>query len=224
MKSAKTLALGIFSIIFFSCNKNEISSRIEKFDQIASLNSTSERRVAFEMLTASDKASFWKYHINKKIPSLTNSQKKMVNEVYKYISANLYDNTTNDHIIFTTSVVPNWLKKAEEVFTKDKIFDLFYFMEGELKEVIKRTGSNASMRTELIDPKYDESAPDCICNIGSSYTCKKTTISAGFPSGVTVTTTYGSCSYSYNNAVCDYDSYGCGYLMAWACNGNQCTY
>jgi hypothetical protein len=30
-----------------------------------------------------------------------------------------------------TLIIPNWLSKAENVFTKDKLWELFYIMEGE---------------------------------------------------------------------------------------------
>jgi hypothetical protein len=62
-----------------------------------------------------------------------------------------------------------------------------------------------------------------LCNIGSTYTCKKKEITVG-TTGITFKEVYGSCSYSSTNGVCDRDDYGCGFMGWWSCNGNTCTF
>ena len=223
MKRYTAFATAILLVGFTleSCKKESFSG-VEKFESLLSLPSSAEMRIAFTEMTSSEKLNFWKYNLRKNMDGLSVIQKKLVSEIYEQFSPAAYENGSNDNVRLKTLIIPNWLAKAETMFSKDKMWELFYFMEG---EKIVRASPDSYVLEQVPESElyfYSESAPNCLCNIGSSYTCKKKEISVGTDSGIKVT--YGSCSYSKNNGICDRDSYGCGFALMWACNGNTCTF
>jgi hypothetical protein len=208
--------------IFQSCRKETVHN-VPKYESLRNLPNAAEMRIAFIELTSAEKASFWKYNIKKNIPGMTPSQKTIVMDLYQKLSPAVYENGTSDNITFKTLFVPDWLKKAETIFSKSKIWEMFYFLEGEQIAGTINSSYSLDQVPQSQIAAYDESAPNCLCNIGSSYSCKKREISVG-TSGANIKEIYGSCTYSRNAYVCDRDDYGCGFMSAWACNGNLCTY
>lgn len=208
--------------ILQSCQK-ETYQGVAKFENLRNLKDAGKMRIAFNGLTSIEKADFWRHNLKSGMIGLTASQRKLVMEIYNKLSPAIYEKGTNDYITFTTLVVPAWLKKAEALFSKDKISELFYFLEGE--KVVDAAASSYVLDQVPREPVayYSESAPDCLCNIGSSYTCKKKQIEVG-TGGAKMTVTYGSCNYTTNAYVCDRDDYGCGFSGLWSCNGNNCTF
>ena len=221
MKRYTHFAAAILFIGFTSqsCEK-ESFSRVEKFESLLSLPGSSERRIAFNQLASTDKANFWKYNLRKNMNELTGIQRKLVTEIYDQLSPAAYEKGSNDNVQLKTLIIPKWLEKAEPLFSKDKLWKLFYFMEG---EKIVRVSANSYVMEQVPQTEfYNESAPDCLCNIGSSYTCKKKSITVG--TSTTINVTYGSCSYTKAGGICDRDDYGCGFSQLWSCNGNTCTF
>jgi len=202
-----------------SCKKESFSG-VEKFESLLSLPGSSERRIAFNELASTDKANFWKYNLRKNMDGLTGIQRKLVGEIYDQLSPAAYENGSNDNVRLKTLIVPKWLAKAETLFSKDRLWELFYFMEGE--KIVSVSPDSYILEQVPQSEFYSESAPDCLCNIGSSYTCKKKQISIGTSSSINVT--YGSCSYTKRAGICDRDDYGCGFGQLWSCNGNTCTF
>ena len=226
MKRYTHVALAILLLGFTgqSCKKdsNESFSRVEKFDNLLSLPGSDRVRIAYSELAAPEKAEFWKYNLRKKMDGMTAVQWKLISEINRLISPAIYEDGSNENIKMKTLIVPNWLSRADNVFTKSKLWELFYFMEGE-KVINVNPQPYVLEQTEPVSSFYDESAPNCLCNIGSAYTCRKKEISVGLTS-TGIKETYGSCSYNKNNGVCDRDDYGCGFMGWWACNGNTCTF
>lgn len=224
MKNYTTLVAAILLLcfMFHSCKKEAIQE-VPKFENLRNLPDAAEKRIAFNGLTSIEKADFWKYNLKNYMNSLTPMQKNLVMDIYKKLSPTVYEKGTADYITFTTLIIPGWLKKAEAIFSKDKISELFYSMEGE--KVVNSTANSYALEQvpQEAVTYYSESAPDCICNIGSSYSCKKKAIEVG-TGGVKMTVSYGSCNYSTRSSICDRDDYGCGFSGLWACNGNTCTY
>lgn len=209
----------LLCFILQSCKKETLQG-VAKFENLRNLTNAAEMRIAFTELTSSEKADFWKYNLRNSMIGLTPLQRKLVRDIYNKLSPAVYERGTNDNITFTTLVIPGWLKKADGIFSKDKISELFYFMEGE--KIVNNTASSYVLEQVPVT-YYSESAPDCLCNIGSSYSCKKKEIEVGTGGGK-IKVTYGSCSYSTSAYICDRDDYGCGFLSTWACNGNLCTF
>jgi hypothetical protein len=206
-------------VVLQSCKKETLPGDA-KFENLRNLSDAGKMRIAFNGLTSVEKADFWKYNLKKYLNSMTRPQQKMVMEIYNTLSPAVYEKGTNDNITFTTLIIPGWLKKAEALFSKDKISELFYFLEGE--KIVNTPASSYALEGVPVT-YYSESAPDCLCNIGSSYSCKKKEIVVG-TTGITMKVVYGSCSYSTSAGICDRDDYGCGFSGLWSCNGNSCTF
>ena len=222
MKKVTCFVITVLAIwfLFEACTKETQSDTdTSKFESLRNLKSSAEMRIAFEGLSSFEKASFWKYNIKKSLAGLTRLQRKIILEIHDQISPAAYEKGSNEYILFTTLIVPKWLKMAETVFSRDKISELFYFLEGE--KIVN--SSSDSHRMDQVLPKYDESAPDCKCNIGSSYSCKKREVTVG-TRGAEIKIAYGSCTYSSSAYICDRDDYGCGLIGMWACNGNDCAF
>ncbi len=212
----------LFCFILQSCKKETLQN-VSKFESLRKLPNAAEMRIAFIELTSAEKASFWKYNIKKSIPGMNPSQKNLIMDLFQRLSPAVYENGTTENLTFTTLVIPAWLKKAELLFSKSKISELCYFLEG---EQIAGTATSSYILDQVPQSQlavYSESAPNCLCNIGSSYSCKKREISVG-TTGATIKETYGSCTYSRSAYICDRDDYGCGFLGTWSCNGNLCVY
>ena len=155
---------------------------------------------------------------------LSGMQKKLISEIYDQFSPAAYENGSNDNVRLKTLIIPNWLAKAETLFSKDKLWELFYFMEGEkivsispdsyiLEQVPKCHNHNFIVKVHLI-----------VYVILAVLThARKRELSVG-TNGAGLKITYGSCSYSTSSGICDRDDYGCGYMGLWTCNGNTCTF
>ena len=89
------------------------------------------------------------------------------------LSPAAYESGSNDNVRLKTLIIPNWLAKAETVFSKDKLWELFYFYGGRKNckcfSGFVCPGASCTRSTLF----YSESAPNCLCNIGSTYTCRK---------------------------------------------------
>ena len=212
----------IFFFILQSCKKESLKE-VPKYQSLRNLPNAAAMRIAFIELTSAEKASFWKYNINNNIPGMTPSQKNLIMDLYQRLTPAVYEKGTTENLTFTTLVIPAWLKKAELLFSKSKISELCYFMEGE--QSVGPVGSPYTLdqvpQSQLA--VYSESAPNCLCNIGSTYSCKKREISVG-TTGANIKEVYGSCTYSRSAYICDRDDYGCGFMGLWSCNGNLCVY
>ena len=132
MKRYTAIAAAILFIGFTleSCKKESFSG-VEKFESLLSLPSSAEMRLAFTEMTSTEKVNFWKYNLRKNMDGLSVMQKKLISEIYDQFSPAAYENGSNDNIRLKTLIIPNWLAKAETMFSKDKLWELFYFMEGE---------------------------------------------------------------------------------------------
>jgi hypothetical protein len=217
------VAASLLHIVVFQSCKKETLPGVAKFENLRNLSDAGKMRIAFNGMTSVEKADFWKYNLKNSMTGLTALQKKLVLDIYNQISPAVYENGTTEYITFTTLLIPAWLKKAELIFSKNKISELCYFLEGEQKEGTAVSSYTLEQAPQSQIALYSESAPNCLCNIGSSYSCKKREITVG-TTGATIKETYGSCTYSRSAYICDRDDYGCGFFGAWSCNGNLCSY
>jgi hypothetical protein len=120
------------SLILVSCRKGaDLPDASLKYENLRKLPTASAMRTAFEQLSSIEKSEFLRYWIKKSMSLLDPTQRTLVSEIYQKISPAVYDKNSNDHLVFTTLTVPAWLKQAEPVLSKDKIREMFYFLEGE---------------------------------------------------------------------------------------------
>src|SRR6185436_362209 len=110
MKRYTHVALAILLLGFTgqSCKKdsNESFSRVEKFENLLSLQSSAQMRIAYSKLAAPEKAEFWKYNLRKKMDGLTNVQKKLVDEMSEQVSPDVYENGSDENIRMKTLIIP----------------------------------------------------------------------------------------------------------------------
>jgi hypothetical protein len=217
-------------VLALSCAKKRdtiANNESKKFDEINQMTSASAKSIAFEGLSASEKASFWRRHLSSLIPTLSSTQANAIMPIYKKMTAAVFTKSSQEYEVFKNLIVPEWLVENTPILGREFISNTFYFLENNAYENIVLNSnssdlySGAPIEGELIDPLYDESAPDCICNIGSSWTCKKKSLTVSIPPSYTVT--YGICTHN-TTTKCDRDDYGCGYAGLWSCNGNTCTF
>lgn len=218
MKNNKRLYGFLILMLVFgaACQKgtDNVEDDDKSYEAIMRLPEKSAKRLAFTMLENNQKAAFFTTHINRVRPVLNVAQQAAVDEIRQKIQPSIYDSASTDQVVFNALVIPEWLKKHENTMGRALIEEIFYFLEGpDEKQVLNRNGR----KKMAVAKYYDESAPPCICNLRSSYTCRKQ--SFGFPSGITIE--HGICTY--NGQVCDRDKYGCGFMGLWSCNGNDCA-
>ena len=195
MKRYTQVALAILLVGFTSesCKKESFPG-VEKFENLLSLSSPAQMRIAFNELTATEKADFWKYNLRKKMDGLTGVQRNLISEIYAHLTPGAYESGSSENIRLKTLIVPEWLKKAESVFSQAKLWELFYFHEGE-KVVnvipIPMSWSKLNQLTQYIMKVH----PIVYAILAARYTCKKREISVG-TTGITIKEIYGSCSYT----------------------------
>src|SRR6187402_3581137 len=117
MKRYTHVALAILLLGFTgqSCKKdsNESFSRVEKFENLLSLSSSAQMKIAYAQLAAPEKAEFWRYNLRKRMDGLNIGERKLINEIFALISPSAYENGSDENIKMKTLIVPNWLSKAE---------------------------------------------------------------------------------------------------------------
>lgn len=222
-KLSMTLSLLIALLVVLSCKKNEINSlvpdeisalTIAKYNAIKSLPSAQAKKLSFTSLDPTEKADFWQYHITLALKDLTEQQKELLKEIKNRFVPAIFVEGSTEREIMTSLYIGQWLNKADKIFKADEIGNIFYFLQKETPSIVK---SNKNDGTEV----KAEALPDCMCNLGSAYTCPKVTYHMG-TDGIWGETTYGSCS---NQAPgCKEDNWGCGLGGLFYCNGNKCTY
>src|SRR5687767_3801445 len=79
MKRYTQVALAILLVGFTSesCKKESFPG-VEKFENLLELSSPALLRIAFNELTATEKADFWKYNLRKKMDGLTGVQRNLI--------------------------------------------------------------------------------------------------------------------------------------------------
>src|SRR6185436_1194314 len=100
------LAILFLGLTGQSCKKdsNESFSRVEKFENLLSLPSSDQMRIAYSELAAPEKAEFWKYNLRKKMDGLNIGEKKLINEIFAQISPSAYENASNENIRMKTLI------------------------------------------------------------------------------------------------------------------------
>ncbi|WP_421944345.1 bacteriocin fulvocin C-related protein [Pedobacter sp.] len=154
------LQLSVF-ILFASCKKNSdqtindsdaLFKSKSKIDNVISLSSSEERRLAYKLLSSDEKSSFWLNQINnfKTTNKLTSSQIDIIAEldsIVKETGFNLLD------IKSLTTKRDKWLTNAMKAFTNEQI-----------RAIAFNIGNSSAPVTTL-------AAKDCNCNMNSWFTC-----------------------------------------------------
>lgn len=177
----KTLCILLLACLFPSCsqNSNEEESFITansqyKIDKVLTTKIESDQRIEYSLLSKEEKFALWfqKYEslinddmfLNTESIILNDEQKQLVEELKNKLSQNIFDEVDNDEKEYFQNIyVPDFLKRAQKVFTYDEIGLIFY----------KLSTPNADTSLKQLALSTDaNSEKDCNCNIGAFFTCQ----------------------------------------------------
>ena len=190
--------------ILLSRVKNESNSQLQK--------------LYYATFTNEEKLKFWKDHfliaISKKNYISNPDKIDLITELNNNLKKEIFDLNSDARNIFLTYIIPTWLKKSENIFSKEEVSELLlYNYQVNSIEVLQDSGK---IKNNALP---DEPSVDCFCHVGNTgYTCKQ--LSMGFPSGVSIK--YGVCEEASNK--CKTTTFGCGILWAESCTGSHCNF
>lgn len=188
-----------------SCTNNEFEGfGIKNHDTEASaskiftLGSGEAKKLAFNMLNPTEKASIWQTKFERELLSsrYSEAQKMLIEELMEYSNQAFFDNKPT---IEEERITTMWLDKAQKAFDPKVLLSLAFTLDN---------GVYALAVNE---------EPNCICNIGSMFTCPKFSASLD---GVSMS--WGECFSNPSRPQCKPTGSGCGFLMRYSCNGNDC--
>lgn len=176
-----------------------------KINQILNEKDVESQKIKYNLLSTEEKHTIWvnKYEalINNntfqdhKRLILNDKQKELIEELKDKLTQNVFDkNDNNEKEYFRNIYVPNFLKRAQKVFTYDQIGVLFYKVSESTTDISqKQQSTSARVASGWVR--------DCNCDKGSFFSCQW---------GGDKCDGQASCKQSYN---------GCGFNWMWACNG-----
>jgi hypothetical protein len=220
----KICFISILLFIFSGCRKEGPGAAAAPPPEVASILkgvqhlSPEEERLAFSLLTPELRYRIWVHKFDKLLQAggtWNAGQMALIREMRQALQPFVFDADSDLKEIFYVQA-KNWMERAKNSFTPEEFFGIGYsFRE------YNPAGNRKDPTTGLYDDDADPTGAkqSCHCNVGSSYTCPTTVVHAG-TNGVWLETKYGHCN---RVGECTESSYGCGYLMAWSCNGNICS-
>lgn len=187
------------------------------------------QRVSFSLMPARDRFQVWQDHLQLKLAQadVSSLKWKLISELIQYNSEAFYEDGKNDKKeIAVTLFAVKWLTRAESVFSRQEIYELAFSInpvsreESYLAANFAGTATSVTRLDQNVSPYNDEKYPDCVCAVGSNYTCPYTTY-YHTTYGDQMVLNYGSCSYN-GSRPCDTEG-GCGFLGWQLCDGNTCS-
>lgn len=203
----KTLCILLLACLFPSCSQDSFTEEsiisensTLKINNVLNENNKNDQKIKYNLLAKESKHTLWanklEVLLNDQSIILNEEQKKLIEELKKKIDITLFDNEDNDEKAYFKDIyIPNFLKRAQKVFSNKQIISFFYT----LSEPI--TSSSLTLK-QLSTSLSVDSEKDCDCNYGSIYSCQGT--------------------YAYTcdkTAKCLADTSGCGFLTMFECNG-----
>ena len=181
------------------------------------------------MLPSAEKFQIWQQHFEKKRSEFQvgTEEWKLVDELMRFNQVQFYDSVNDRKEIASAYFSKEWLKRAEKVFKAEQVFQIAYSLNSLARErdyfgrYIHSTGSNDVQKLEQPGSPYNnEALPDCICMVGSNYTCPYPTF-VMTTMGMVPEIHFARCSYN-SSLACDVEG-GCGFGGWYLCNGNICS-
>lgn len=222
--------IGILFLVMISCSKENDSATSNnlaqtemerKAEAIQHIKNPDAQRVAFNMLTSEEKSFVWNKHLTDYIKRhrLTNEQLAHIKYLIPLNTARLYADKKYATIMQATEFNP-WIKRATRLFDDNTIYNIAF-------NLYDANAVMADPVAKLVDPTYDEGGGlgDCVCNVGSAFTCAKTKMIRTPKEDGTVVyqtvTTFGNCSKN-PKVDCKTVNQGCGFMQNYPCDGNKC--
>lgn len=214
----------ILLFILFSCRKGDLTPAAlpsdklaQKIQGIQKLPADAEK-IAFRLLSPNERYQLWTRKLDNllQLKQVFNpGQISLIGELRQSLQSRYFEGESDAREIYAAVFVKDWEKRAKALFLPEDFFYIAYSLKD--YDVSKRKNDP----TALYDDEGDGNGAknSCHCNVGSSYTCPRTVVHVG-TNGVWLETIYGHCNRS---GECRESSSGCGYLLLWSCNGNQCA-
>jgi hypothetical protein len=127
------ITLIIISFFFQSCSTNDEESAIDfsKIESVKNIKDYEKQKIAFGMLTKSEKHFFWKNKLNRYINSnvFNSDQLELVNLLLSKYTPEVYEeNNYRDY--FNTIVTKDFIVKASKLFSSSEINEYFCSING----------------------------------------------------------------------------------------------
>lgn len=176
-----------------------------KINQMLNEKDLESQKIKYALLSSEEKHTIWlnKYEslvnnstsLTHKGMLLNDKQKKLIEELKDKLTQNVFDqNDNNEKEYFRNIYVPNFLKRAQKVFTYDQMGSLFY--------KLSESPTNSSHEKQSASARIASGwVRDCNCDKGAFFSCQW---------GGDKCDGQASCQQTYN---------GCGFNWMWACNG-----
>jgi hypothetical protein len=185
------------------------------------------QKVMFNMLKDEDKFEVWQdhFHLRQQEFSTGSREWKLIEELIRFNKSSYYKYGSDSKEIATTYFSQSWLKRAEKVFTSEKLYEIAFNLNSTPKikafySSLMKPGSSLLNQLNTGSPYNNEAYSDCFCAVGSNYTCPYTTYVYN-NRGSFMETHYASCFY-YGGKPCDVEG-GCGFVGWSLCDGNVCS-
>src|SRR6478735_861637 len=228
-----TVALSLFCMLF-GCKKNESLIRqapLGKMEAILAMTGD-DQLTSFNMLSGEEKSAIHALHINKYAArkSFNPSQKALIREFLQFNKGEYYDIRSDASETAITFFASSWLDRAKNSFSNNEIYTIAFSLDDiELRlDHLEHQSQVNSLNEESMNqmnpdrsPYNNESLANCYCNVGSSFTCPRFSLSYSAENKGSVNVGYSPCSYLYTQP-CDTEG-GCGFGGWSICDGNRCT-
>lgn len=197
-------ALLLSALVFFTSCQNvetvvpegQLGASNVKLEQFTVLD-FSTKKLAYNSLSANEKAIFWQKHLTKFInaENLSAEQKVLIKECLDRISINVYQNESA-RIAFKTFTDGKWSKKVMTAFTKEQVQEIFMLIDAKARVEADKKYSTPTILKRV----------DCDCGVSSLFIddCGR-----------------GSCNYApYPGCLIPKgdEGYSCGFMWLDQCN------
>lgn len=201
------VVLGITLSLLYSCTNDEIKSNDINEARIASVLSeknTDAQKSMYRMLSKEDKQALWINKLDSLITdkNLNETQTKLLTGLRSQLTVSIFDDNSNNdqREVFKNVYIPYFIKEAQEIFSKDYIYNNFYEIQNYPKTLAMSTSNNGLNNRSGDIGIGGETA--CTCNVGSMVSCG---------SGI-------SCRQPLWEG-CTSTTSGCGAFWVYSCNG-----
>jgi len=220
--------------MLFGCKKNETLIRqapVSKLEAILAMTGD-DQLTSFNMLSGEEKVAIHALHINKYAArkSFNPSQEALIREFLQFNKGEYYDVSSDARETAITFFARSWLDRAKNSFSNNELYTLVFSLDDiELRlerlshqlHVNSSSGEFMNQMNPDRSPYNNESLANCYCNVGSSFTCPRFSLSYSSETKGSVNVGYSACSYLYLQP-CDTEG-GCGFGGWSICDGNKCA-
>lgn len=221
------IVVGAFTLFALAaCESNHLAPGDEEVD-VSEMQAIMEsdgivQRVAYEGLKNSEKLFIWSRKVDLLLEDerWARTQRQIILKL-RGIAERVFSAETGVSRYASAKMTESWLDQAEPLFSKSEIHMIGYTLQVDYDEYTE--GLPRKKKSELSNDGNYSTSNECVCSVGSRYTCGRV-VGIG-PSGVQVE--YGTCG---STMACileqrdDGPSDGCGFMFLHECDGGSCSW